>query len=65
MAKKAFLGFRLNPELKRQLEEIAETEERSISQVCEMILRKGTEAYRKEGPKYLDRLISRQKKQDN
>ncbi len=61
MAKKAFLGFRLNPELKKQLEEIALAEERSISQVCEMLLRKGAAGYQKKGPKYLQRFLSRQK----
>ena len=61
MAKKAFLGFRLNPELKKQLEEIALAEERSISQVCEMLLRKGAEAYQKKGPKYLQQFLPRQK----
>ncbi len=57
------MGFRLNPELKNQLEEIAEEEERSISQICEMLLRKGVEAYKKEGPKYLHRFLSHQKRE--
>jgi len=64
VAKRAFLGFRINPELKNQLEEIAGQEERSISQICDMLLRKGVEAYKKEGPKYLQRFLSRQKKED-
>lgn len=28
-------------------------EERSVSQICELLLRKGVEAYKQEGPKYL------------
>jgi hypothetical protein len=30
-------------------------EERSVSQVCELLLRKGIDAYKKEGAKYLRR----------
>jgi hypothetical protein len=59
VAKKAFLGFRLNPDLKRQLEEIAAKEERSISQVCEMLLRTGVEAYKKDGSRYFQRSLAR------
>ena len=61
MAKRAFIAFRLNPDLKKQLEEIAAAEERSISQICEMLLRKGVEGYKKKGPQYLQRFLSRQK----
>jgi hypothetical protein len=50
---KLFLGIRLNPELKKALEQIGNSEERSVSQICELLLRKGVEGYRKEGPKYL------------
>jgi len=62
VAKKVFLGVRLNPELKGKLEEIAEAEERSVSQICEMLLRKGLDGYRKEGSKYLRHYLARQKK---
>ncbi len=58
------MGFRLNPELKKQLEEIAVREERSISQVCEMLLRRGVNNYRKHGAKCLQRFLSRQKKEE-
>jgi hypothetical protein len=61
MAKSAFLGIRLNPELKKQLEQIALREERSISQVCEVLLRGGIGAYQKEGSKYLQSLLSGRK----
>src|SRR5437763_624728 len=43
VAKKVFLGFRLSPDLRKQLEEIAAHEERSLSQICELLLRKGVE----------------------
>lgn len=61
MAKSAFLGIRMNPELKTQLEKIAQKEERSISQICEVLLRGGVAAYLKEGSKYLQRHLSNQK----
>ncbi len=61
MAKSAFLGIRMTPELRTQLERIAQREERSISQVCEVLLRGGVAAYQKEGSKYLQRFLSRTK----
>jgi hypothetical protein len=60
--RKIFLGIRINPELKKLLEEIGEAEERSVSQICELLLRKGADAYRKAGPKYLQLLRSDEKK---
>lgn len=61
VAKSAFLGIRMNPELRTQLERIAQKEERSISQVCEVLLRGGVAAYQKEGSRYLQRFLSKQK----
>jgi len=61
MAKSSFLGMRVNPELRKQLEQIALREERSISQVCEVLLRGGVVAYQKEGAKYFRRLLSGRK----
>ncbi len=61
VTKKAFLGFRLLPELKSELEKIAAREERSISQICEVLLRGGVEAYKKEGSKYLQRFLAKYK----
>jgi hypothetical protein len=63
MARKVFLGIRIEPELKTTLEEIGEAETRSVSQICEFLLRKGVDAYKKEGPKYLKRSASHHKKQ--
>jgi len=63
VARKIFLGIRINPELKKLLEEVGEAEERSVSQICELLLRTGVDAYKKEGPKYLHRLLARQKKE--
>jgi predicted transcriptional regulator len=61
VAKKDFLAFRINPELKRQLEEIADEEQRSISQVCELFLAGAVEDCKKEGPQFIQRLLARQK----
>ena len=41
--------------------EIANSEARSISQVCELLLAEGVEAYKKEGPKFIQRLVAKQK----
>lgn len=61
MTKNAFIGFRLTPELKASLEQIANNEGRSVSQVCELFVKAGIETYRKEGPKYLQRVAARPK----
>ena len=61
MPKTDFLAFRVNPELKREIQEIADDEQRNISQICEMLLYEGVEAYKKEGAKFMQRLIAKQK----
>jgi hypothetical protein len=53
MARKLFLGIRIDLELKKALEQIGDAEERSVSQICELLLRNGVEAYKKEGVKYI------------
>jgi hypothetical protein len=53
MARKVFLGIRINLELKKALEQIGDAEERSVSQICELLLRNGVESYRKEGVKHI------------
>jgi hypothetical protein len=63
VARKIFLGIRIDGELKKTLEDVGQAEERSVSQICELLLRKGVDAYKNEGPKYLQRLVSRQKKE--
>ena len=56
MARKIFVGIRIDQELKRSLDELGEAEERSVSQICELLLRRGVEAYKKEGAKYLRKI---------
>jgi hypothetical protein len=57
VARRLFLGIRIDPELKKTLEEIANLEERSVSQVCELMLRTAVEGYKREGAKHLQRPI--------
>jgi hypothetical protein len=59
MKKDTALSFRLPRRLKTDLEKVALSEGRSLSQVCEALLVGGLEVYRKEGAKYLQRLLSR------
>jgi len=59
--KKGFLAFRVQPELKSAIQEMADQEARSISQVCELLLSEGVETYEKEGPKFIQRLIAKHK----
>jgi hypothetical protein len=61
VAKTEFLAFRVAPELKRELQSIADDEQRALSQVCEMLLHEGLDAYKKEGSKFIRRLVAKQK----
>ena len=58
---KEFLAFRVSPTLKDEIQEIASSEARSISQICELLLVEGVEAYKKDGPKFIQRLVAKQK----
>jgi len=59
--KKEFVAFRVSPPLKEEIQKIANAESRSTSQICELLLNEGVEAYKKEGPKFMQRLIAKQK----
>jgi hypothetical protein len=63
MKKNAPLAFRIPSELKKRLEQIANREVRSISQICEILLTIGAEAYGKEGSKYLNRYLEHSDKE--
>jgi len=58
---KNFLAFRVTSDLKSEILEIANSEARSISQICELLLSEGVEIYKKEGPKFIHRLVTKQK----
>jgi hypothetical protein len=62
--KNAPLAFRIPGELKRELQYIADREARSISQICEILLRIGAEQYSKEGSLFLQRFLNRKKPGD-
>jgi len=64
MARKLFLGIRIDSELKKSLEEMAQAEERSVSQICELLLRKGADTYKREGAGYLRKSGSRSQRED-
>lgn len=59
MRKDTRLSFRVRSELKTRLEEIAATEGRSVAQVCEALLKVGTESYKKEGNKILQQGLAK------
>ena len=61
MARTGFLVFRVDPALRRDVQRIADDEQRTITQVCEMLLYEGVEAYKKEGPKFMQHLVAKQK----
>jgi hypothetical protein len=61
MRKDAPLAFRITGNLKRKLMRLAKREGRSLSQVCEMLLRIGVEGYDRSGPGYLQRNLSEQR----
>jgi len=56
-----FLVFRVKPELRREIQRIADEEQRTITQICEMLLHEGVEAYKKEGGKFIQRLVAKQR----
>lgn len=58
---KHFLAFRVSTALKDEIQDIATSEARSISQICELLLVEGIETYKKEGPKFIQRIITKQK----
>jgi len=47
--------------LKRDIQQMADDEQRNISQICELLLHEGVEAYKKEGDKFMQRLVAKQK----
>jgi hypothetical protein len=65
MKKDNTIGIRVPAELKRALMQIAKKEGRSLAQVCEILLKEGASIYKEEGPKYLQRLLSRQNKEEH
>jgi hypothetical protein len=51
----------VSPTLKDEIQEIAASEARSISPICELLLVEGVGTYKKEGSKFMQRLVAKQK----
>lgn len=58
MTKDAPLAFRIEAELKKKLLKVAKQEARSLSQICELLLKIGMNEYDKEGNKYLQKILT-------
>ncbi len=58
MTKDEQIGIRVPSEIKKLLSKIAEQEGRSLAQICEIFLRGGLDAYKKEGTKYIQRILA-------
>jgi hypothetical protein len=59
MKKDTRLTFRVNSSLKRDIEAIATREGLSAARVCEAFLLAGSDAYKKQGTKLLQRMLGR------
>jgi hypothetical protein len=59
--KDAPVAFRIPTDLKQELLRISEKEARSLSQICEILLRTGAEQYRNEGARFLEKHLARKK----
>ena len=59
MKKDTQLTFRIQSELKKELETIAAREGRSVAQVCEAFLKAGSENYKKKGSGFLQRFLAK------
>jgi len=57
--KDAPLAFRIPKELKEDLQGISKKEARSLSQICEILLRIGVQQYRRSGARFLDEYLER------
>jgi hypothetical protein len=63
MKKDTQFTFRIPSDVKSDLGEIASSEGRSVAQICEAFLRAGIESYEKKGSSFLQRFLSRPKKE--
>ena len=59
MKKDTRLTFRVNSGLKRDVESIATHEGQSVARICEAFIMAGSDAYRKQGTKFLRRMLGR------
>jgi hypothetical protein len=61
MRKDTRFTLRIQSDLKKELETIAAREGRSVAQVCEVFLRVGSEIYKKEGTRLLQRFLAQRR----
>jgi hypothetical protein len=59
MKKNTQFTFRVAADLKKELQSIAENEGRSMAQICEAFLMAGSEGYKKDRAKFLQRFLAR------
>jgi hypothetical protein len=59
MKKDARLTFRVRSDLKKDVEGIADREGHSVAQICEAFLLAGSEAYKKQGSRFVHRMLAR------
>jgi hypothetical protein len=59
MKKDTRLTFRVNSSLKSEVERIAAREDLSVARICEAFLLAGSDLYKRQGSRFLQRLIGR------
>ena len=59
MKKDSRLTFRVSSNLKKDVEAIATREGQSAARICEAFIVAGFDAYKKQGPKFLQRMLGR------
>jgi len=59
MKKDTRLTFKVRSKMKEELEAIAEREGQSVAGICEAFLLAGLDGYRKQGGRFLQKLIGR------
>ena len=59
MKKDTRLTFRVNSSLKKDVEAIATREGQSVARICEAFLLAGSDTYKRQGAKFLQRMLGR------
>ena len=59
MKKDTRLTFRVSSSLKRDIEAIAAREGQSVARICEAFIVAGSDVYKKQGAKFLQRMLGR------
>jgi len=59
MKKDTRLTFRVSSHIKSEVEAIAAHEGQSVARICEAFLLAGSDTYKKQGSKFLERMLGR------